>query len=240
MTSDTASLNIAQQIVDSLGRRIVRGDLTASGPSLVEQDIMMEYGASRNAVREAVKTLAGKNLVRSERRVGTIVQPAAAWNLFDPQIIDWMLSDDSTSAELLKALSELRMIVEPAAAALAAERATHRQILELLDCYDGMCAHVDDDERAIPYDVRFHETLLEACGNPLLRSLAHSFGLLLRANFKLSIQVDQAFLRNLEDHLMIAEAVRDRDPVRARQASITLLRKNEKDMEEVRAASAAS
>lgn len=234
-----STMNIAQTIVDILGRRIIRGELSAGGSALVEQDIITEFAASRNVVREAVKTLAGKNLVRSERRVGTIVQPAKAWNLLDPQVIDWMLSEEVTHADLMKALSELRLIVEPAAAALAAERATSKQILQLFDCYEDMHLHAQDPEQAIIHDVRFHEMLLEACGNPLLRSLSQSIGLLLRANFKLSIQVDNAFIRNLDDHRMIAEAIKERNPQEARRVTIELLTKNESDMETIKAADSA-
>lgn len=224
-------MNIAQSIVDVLGRRIVRGELHAGGQVLIEQDIIAEFGASRNVVREAVKTLAGKNLVRSERRVGIIVQAAKEWNLLDPQVIGWMLSEETTHENLMKALSELRLIVEPEAAALAAKRATTKQILRLFDCYEDMQLHAGDSEKAILHDVRFHEVLLEACGNPLLRSLSQSISLLLRANFRLSIQVDNAFIRNLDDHRLIAEAIQNRDPEEARRATIELLSKNQNDME---------
>ena len=224
-------MNIAQSIVDDLGRRIVRGELHADGPALIEQDIVAEFRASRNIVREAVKTLAAKNLIRSERRVGTIVQPSQRWNLLDPQIIEWMLSEESTHETLLSALSELRLIVEPEAAALAADRATARQILCLFDCYEQMRIYADDPIQAIEHDVLFHEALLNACGNPLLRSLNHSISLLLRANFKLSIQVDDAFIRNLEDHGFIADAIRERKPERARRAVIALLKKNQRDID---------
>ena len=224
-------MNIAQSIVDDLGRRIVRGELHADGPALIERDIVAEFRASRNIVREAVKTLAAKNLIRSERRVGTIVQPPQRWNLLDPQIIEWMLSEESTHETLLSALSELRLIVEPEAAALAADRATARQILCLFDRYEQMRIYADDPVQAIEYDVQFHEALLDACGNPLLRSLNHSISLLLRANFKLSIQVDDAFIRNLEDHGFIADAIRERKPERARRAVIALLKKNRRDID---------
>ena len=227
-------MTIAQNIIEDLGRRIVRGDLKSDGPGLVEQDLVTNYAASRNVVREAVKTLAGKNLVRSERRIGTIIQPAKNWNLLDPQVIEWMLSEKSTSYELMTALSELRSIIEPEAAALAAERATSKQVLQLFDCYEDMKLHVDNREEAIRHDVRFHETLLEACGNPLLRSLSHSISLLLRANFEISIQVDNAFIRNLEDHRIIAEKIQNRDSLGARAATWALLTKNQSDLNAIK------
>lgn len=232
-------MNIAQTIVDSLGRRIISGELHADGPALVEQDIISEFGASRNVVREAVKTLAGKNLVRSERRNGTIVQPAGEWNLLDTQVLGWMLSEETTNEALMEALSELRLIIEPEAAALAATRATTKQILRLFDCFEDMQANAYDADVAIQHDVRFHETLAEACGNPLLRSLSRSIGLLLHANFQLAIQVDNAFIRNLEDHRKIAEAIQNRDPEAARAATIELLSKNQKDLDEMKQAEGA-
>ena len=60
--------NITQHIVDVLGRRIVAGEMAPGKTVLFEQDLIDEFGASRNAVREAVKTLAGKNLVVSARK----------------------------------------------------------------------------------------------------------------------------------------------------------------------------
>jgi GntR family transcriptional regulator, galactonate operon transcriptional repressor len=226
-----ATKNIAQSIVDDLGRRIVQGDFTASGRRLIEQDIMDDYGASRNAVREAVKTLAGKNIVRSERRVGTIVQAEEDWNLLDPAVLQWMLSTPGAGKGLLANLAELRMVIEPQAAALAAERATARQILKIYDCYDGMCRFANDANAAVDHDVLFHEAVLDACGNPLLRSLGHSISLLLRTNFALSIQIDNAFIRNLVDHRLVADAIRDRDVEGARRAAMALLVKNQKDLE---------
>jgi GntR family transcriptional regulator, galactonate operon transcriptional repressor len=229
--ADMSLFNISQGIVDDLGRRIVRGEFIGSGRTLLEKNIMDEYGASRNAVREAVKTLAGKNIVRSERRVGTIVQPVEAWNLLDPMVLQWMLSAPAANASLLANLSELRMIIEPEAAALAASRATPRQVLRIYDCYDAMCEFASDPNAAVEHDVLFHEAVLDACGNPLLRSIGQSISLLLRSNFALAIQVDDAFIRNLLDHQYIADAIRDHDAERSRQAAMALLVKNRHDLQ---------
>jgi GntR family transcriptional regulator, galactonate operon transcriptional repressor len=231
--ADMSSFNISQSIVDDLGRRIVRGEFLGSGRTLLEKNIMDEYGASRNAVREAVKTLAGKNIVRSERRVGTIVQPAKAWNVFDPMVLQWMLAAPAANASLLANLSELRMIIEPEAAALAAERATPRQVLRIYDCYDAMCEFANDANAAVEYDVLFHEAVLDACGNPLLRSIGQSISMLLRANFALAILVDDAFIRNLVDHQHIADAIRDHDVEGSRRAARALLVKNQHDLQSV-------
>ena len=217
--------------VDVLGRRIVKGDVPPGQTLPVEQDISDELGVSRNVVREAVKTLSGKNLIRSARRAGTIVEPREAWNLLDPQVLGWMLSEESTRGTLLNALSELRAIIEPEAAALAARRGSSAHALRLLEIYGDMERHARDPERAIAADVSFHVTILEATGNLLLTTFAEPFGQLLKANFSLSIQVNGAFIRNLAEHEEIALAIRDRDPDRARDVARLLLSKNEADLD---------
>ena len=156
--------------VEALGRRIVRGEVAPGHTLPVEQDICDELGVSRNVVREAVKTLSGKNLIRSARRAGTIVEPREAWNLLDPQVLDWMLSEEPTRETVLSALSELRCVIEPEAAALAAQRASTSQTLKLFEIYENMVRFAADPDRAVEHDVAFHRALLEATGNILFRT----------------------------------------------------------------------
>lgn len=226
--------NITQHIVEVVGRRIVAGHMEPVKTVLFEQDLIDEFGASRNAVREAVKTLAGKNLVQSARKKGTTVRPPSEWNLLDPQMINWMLEDTSGSENLIRALSELRRIVEPEAAALAAERASSTQILKLFECCEQMLANISDAELSIHWDTEYHKVLLEASGNPLLRSLAKAIECLLRSNFTFVTYANNGYIRNIPDHSWIAEAIRDRDPELARQRTKDLLTKNERDIDELK------
>lgn len=230
-----AASGLVEGAVEALGRRIVRGDVVPGAALPVEGDLCEELGVSRNVLREAVKTLAGKNLLRSARRAGTIVLAREEWNLLDPQVTAWMLAEPSTRETVLSALSELRTIIEPDAAALAAERASTEQTLRLFAIFEDMRRHARDPVLAVKHDVAFHRAVLDATGNILLQTFGPGLGMLLGANFALSIQVDHAFIRNLDDHRLIAEAIRDRDPGRARAASEALLRKNEADIREMRA-----
>lgn len=230
------NLNVTQKIVEELGRQIISGELVPEKTVLFEQDLIAEFKASRNAIREAVKTLAGKNLVVSARKVGTTVRPPEDWNLLDPQVIDWMIAETSTNEKLIKALSELRQIIEPEAAALAAQRASSTQILQLFECYEQMVANIDDADLAVHWDTEYHKVLLAASGNPLLRSLAKAIERLLLSNFRLFTYASEGFIRNIPDHLWIAEAIRDRDSGRARSLTQTLLNKNESDIEELKSA----
>ena len=118
------SSNRVDFLVAQIGQRIA-GNVFVPGETLpTEQELCTEFGAGRNAVREAVKVLAGKGFVRTERRAGTIVQPRTHWAMLDPQALSWLLQNASLREELLTNLSQLRRIVEPEAAALAAKQAT--------------------------------------------------------------------------------------------------------------------
>ncbi|MCT8162103.1 FadR/GntR family transcriptional regulator [Pseudoruegeria sp. SHC-113] len=226
--------NITQHIIDVLGRRIVSGEMGREEHVLFEQELIEEFGASRNAVREAVKTLAGKNLVVSARKKGTTVRPPEEWNLLDPQVIDWLIQDTATNEALIQSLSELRRIIEPEAAALAATRASATQILRLFECCEKMGAKGGTAAQAVHWDTEYHKVLLAASGNPLLRSLATAIERLLLSNFSLFTHANEGFIRNIPDHVWIAEAIRDRNPDLARQRVCTLLDKNASDIDELK------
>src|SRR6185437_14415587 len=77
------------RLVHELGRRIVTGRLAPGEVLPTEAALVEELGSGRSAVREAVKVLTAKGLVRTRTKVGTVVQPEAAWNLLDPDVLAW-------------------------------------------------------------------------------------------------------------------------------------------------------
>src|SRR5205809_5241457 len=118
------------RIVHAIGRRILSGDLRPGDLLPAEPDL----GASRTVVREAVKVLAAKGLVESRPKTGTRVRPRDAWNLLDPDVLAWQ-REGASPAQFLRKLTEVRRIVEPAAAELAAERASSRELAGVEDAY---------------------------------------------------------------------------------------------------------
>ncbi len=110
--------NLTRTTLDLLGRAIVTGEYE-SRAFPTEAEIAKAHGISRSVTREAVKMLTAKGLVSARPRQGTIVRPAAAWNLFDPDVLHWLL-DRQFSVELLRQFNQLRVAIEPEAAALAA------------------------------------------------------------------------------------------------------------------------
>lgn len=155
----------------ALGTGIVSGRHPA-GCVLTLEAISAEHGVSRSVAREAVRVLESMGMVESRRRVGITVQPADRWNLFDPVVIRWRLEVGDRTAQLVS-LSELRRGFEPAAAALAATRASPHQCRVLATAVSDMVMHgrTGDLDAYLLADKLFHQTLLEASGNEMFRAL---------------------------------------------------------------------
>ena len=107
--------------MQELGSRIVRGDVKPGDTLPNEADLGREFGASRTVVREAVKSLASKGLIDPRTRVGTKVLPSTQWNLLDLDVLGWRYAA-MPPMQFFREMSEIRRMIEPEAAALAAER----------------------------------------------------------------------------------------------------------------------
>src|SRR5437762_11044795 len=121
------------QIVHSIGRRILRGDIQPGEVLPLDSGLP----ASRTVQREAIKVLAAKGLVESRPKTGTRVRPREAWNLLDTDVLAWQQAG-AGSPTLLRALTEVRRFVEPAAAELAAMRADARDLAALAQALEEM------------------------------------------------------------------------------------------------------
>jgi len=113
-------MGLHRQVVEGLGRRIGQGDLRP-GDVVDITEVQGRYGASRTAVREAIKVLSAKGLIAARPRYGTYVRPRGEWNAFDADVLQWQ-DGSASSLRLLRNLDEVRRIVEPQAARVAAGR----------------------------------------------------------------------------------------------------------------------
>src|ERR1044072_9108804 len=110
--------NLTYGMLDALGRSIVIGSFEKR-PFPTEAELAKQHGVSRSVIREAVKMLTAKGLLSARPRRGTVVEPSSNWNLFDTDVLRWLL-ERKFSVELLKQFNQLRVAIEPEAAALAA------------------------------------------------------------------------------------------------------------------------
>src|SRR3546814_18855099 len=94
-------------MLDAFGRAIVVGDYDgATFPTGAE--LAKQHGVSRSVTREAVKMLTAKGLLSARPRQGTTVQPTTSWNLFDTDVLRWLL-ERQFSIDLLRQFNELRV-----------------------------------------------------------------------------------------------------------------------------------
>ena len=176
--------NLFAQVVEELGIRIVRGDLTPETAFPKEADLEGEFGVSRSVIREAVKTLAAKGLLEFRTRTGIRVLPPVHWNLLDAEALSWRYSAMPPS-QFFGELFEVRLMIEPDAAAHAAERATGEDLAEISAAFDAMTEASQSDVSGVEADLRFHRGILAACHNPLLLQMGNliSVGLLISHRF---------------------------------------------------------
>jgi GntR family transcriptional regulator, galactonate operon transcriptional repressor len=210
------------RLVDSLGRAIATGAY-APGDPLDVAALQAERAVSKTALREALRVLAGKGLVDARQKRGTIVAPVGAWNLLDPDVLRWQ-----AGADMLEALAEVRAIVEPPAARLAAERRTDADLEALEQALAAMVGSAADPVAHAAADVAFHRALLRASGNELLGRIGGVFEAVLRARDEL---VHRAGHRDdfREPHAAVLAAIRERRPQRAHDAMGELLAKSRAD-----------
>ncbi|MBV9297466.1 MAG: FadR family transcriptional regulator [Verrucomicrobia bacterium] len=227
------SVSVVEGLVSALGRGIASGVWKPDDSLPTEPEIAHRFGAGRNAVREAIKILAAKGFVRTERRAGTIVRPEFCWNLLDSEVLSWMLSALANRDNLLEELSELRAIIEPPVAALAATHASAMETLRIFEAYHQLEKRQNEMPKAFDADLLFHELIFEASHNRLLIATVPAFSLLLRTSFEISVRTGEPLSHYLKEHKQIADAISRRDPEAARRATRKLLARNTSDLSEL-------
>jgi DNA-binding FadR family transcriptional regulator len=211
-----------------LGRDIASGSPPPGSLLPVEAELCKTLGVGRNTLREAVKVLAGKGLLRTARRYGTKVCGREAWNLLDPELLGWLVEDAQFTRRLMIDVTELRRAIEPFAAGLAAERARADEVEALLRAADGLAN--PDVEIAIEADLRFHEIIYTSTNNLALVQLGRVIVAMQAPYFRAS----PTYWPNPEQHRRIARAIADRDAARARAETTTLLEVNRVTAEKLR------
>src|SRR5262252_3083370 len=203
-----------EQIVQQIEESIVKGDLKPGDQLPAERDLAQRFGVSRTAVREAVKALREKGLVEAYSGKGTFITDGTTQAV--RQSLDLMVkigqSEGSTH------LAEVRAILEPEIAALAAARIQEPELATMREAVAVMDRAGEDPDAFIEADLDFHLALAEGAGNPLILSLLDSIVGLLREQRLRIFKVPGGPERGQIHHKRILEAVEKRDAEKARQA----------------------
>ncbi len=213
------------EIVRELAHEIVSGRRPEGGLLPSDAELMTRFGVSRTVLRETLKTLAAKGLIQPKTRVGTRVVERAKWNLLDPDMLRWHL-DCGIGLELLSHLSDVRLALEPAAAALAAQRRKDADVAMLHDIVDRMQAPDASPAAFAAADLDFHLTIARLSGNPFFRTASALIEVALAATFAITTPVNnpEAKAASCAAHRLVVTAIADRDGEAAASAIVETIR----------------
>jgi len=224
------ALRIHQTIARDLGRAILSGRHKPGEIFEGEIERAEALHVSRTAYREAVRILTAKGLLESRPKAGTRVTPRARWNMLDPEVLAWMFAGEPDE-RFVRDLFELRGIIEPAAARLAARRRAEVHLEEMADALEGMRRHGLATPEGRSADQRFHKAILSAADNEALGSLASSVGAAVSWTTTFKNRTGPQPRDPLPDHVAVYEAIRAEEEARAGAAIAELLRLAFADME---------
>ncbi len=214
-----------ESIADWLGRQIVSGVYGCGDPIPKEMDFLAQTGISRGAYREALRRLAGKGMLVTRTRSGTRVTPRESWSLLDPDVVRWSFESGAPPDWYIRALYEMRAMIEPPAAAFAAERRTEADLQLFRDALQAMryCEMTEDSWHNA--DASFHRAILISSHNPVLLSL--EAGICAAVAYTTAFRyrdMPNPHTRNpVEEHAAVFDRIEARDPVGARKLMTELV-----------------
>ena len=203
-----------EQILQQLEDSIVKGQLKPGDQLPPERDLAQRFGVSRTAVREAVKALREKGLVEAYTGRGTFVTDGTSQAI--RQSLDLMTKISPQDG--LQHLAELRRILEPEIASLAAPRIDQQLIATMREAVAIMDRNLHDRDTYIEADLDFHLALAEAAENPLILALIDSIVGLLREQRSRIFELDGGPERGQFHHKRILQAIEERNADAARSA----------------------
>lgn len=218
----TEGQNLTYRIVETLGVAIVSGTYSIKNPFPIEAELCKQYGASRSVLREAVKMLTAKGLLSARPRQGTWVQPENHWNLLDPDVLRWSLERKATFS-VLREFAQVRLAVEPKAAALAAQVAGPEAKRAIRTAIEQMAIAERDEEDPLVSDIAFHIAVLRASGNRFFAQLSGVTETALRTSIRMQNRFKGVRRASVPDHKRIADAIQAGDAAEAEEAARVLI-----------------
>jgi DNA-binding FadR family transcriptional regulator len=229
------SRGLHEGVIEEIGRRIISGEFAPGSALPSEAELCQALAVSRTALREALRVLAAKGLLEAKRKIGTSVRPVECWNYLDADILSWQLQAQDAD-RVIGELYELRHLIEPMAASLAAKNAQASDISILRGAYRDMELAGDDGEQIKIPDMRFHRAIIGASGNRLFSSLAHVVSAALAVNFDLISTAPRGQKHSMPAHRQVLEAIANHDAPAARLAMQKLIEDSQRDARAVRRA----
>lgn len=206
-----------EQVVQQMVKQIVNGALPPVAPLPTEPELAQQFGVSRTVIREAVRVLAAKGLIVVKHGSGMRVQAPDLWNYLDPLIL-FELARSGRGDELLNELLEARRVLEVEAAALAAQRRTPDDLMQLHATLTRLQETLSDPDAYTRFDTLFHEQLLAMARNRVLREALRPVAEAIRVGRFFTIRQPGSPQESMHGHRAIYAAIEQGDPAAARQS----------------------
>jgi DNA-binding FadR family transcriptional regulator len=214
--------NLTHQLTHDLGIAIVKGTYPIGEGLPSEADLCVQYNVSRSSTREAVKMLSAKGLISSRPKQGIRVLPESSWNMFDTDVLMWILSS-KPSLSLLKEFTQVRLAIEPQAAALASENATFEQLENIEKALERMAEADQGLDDPLEADIDFHTSILAASGNRFFLQLTEFISTALRVSIRYTNKIKGVPGADVTKHADILNTIKSRNPEKARKAVTAIL-----------------
>ena len=206
--------NLTFRVMEDLGVAVVTGRYSEDNPFPIEAALCQQYSVSRSVLREAVKMLTAKGLLGARPRHGTWVQPERSWNFLDPDVLRWLL-ERKLSFQLLIEFTQMRMAVEPYAAAMAAQSAGRTEIAAMMTAINRMVAAENGEDDPLTADIAFHVAVMRASGNRFYAQLCDMIDTAARFSIRTTNFVKGVSQASASDHKKVADAITMGDAVAA-------------------------
>ncbi|HKU88984.1 MAG TPA: FCD domain-containing protein [Steroidobacteraceae bacterium] len=206
-----------------IGMAIVSGKLRPGHVLEREVEASLQWKVSRNTYREALRMLVAKGLITCKTRTGTRVTETSEWHLLDPDVLSWMFSG-IPRPELIHGVFELRSVVEPAAAEMAALRRRQHHLAAMRRALEEMGRHTLEEPEGREADKAFHAALLSATCNPFMVSLTNGVTAAVDALTQFKQRLAKITRDPVPDHWRVFDAIAAKDVAAARTAMLKLIR----------------
>jgi len=206
--------NLAHQVVHELGKKIMQGSYKVGDSLPSEADLCSQFNISRTATREAVKMLAAKGLISSRPRQGIKVVDSKHWNLFDVDVLNWILLG-KPDLYLLRHFLQLRFAIEPEAAFLAAQFAEEDDLEAIENALVRMKNATNGQDDTHEADIDFHQSVLCASNNPFFIQLNNFIGTALKINIRFTNRMIAVTVAEYQAHVDIFEHIKNKEPQKA-------------------------
>lgn len=205
---ESSHRNLTHQLVHDLGRKITEGIYSVGGRLPSEADLCVQFNISRTATREAVKMLTAKGLISSRPRQGITVADFKHWNLFDADVLNWILLG-RPDLYLLRHFLQLRLAIEAEAAYLAAQNASEDDLISIENALIRMKDATTGQDDTHEADIEFHQSVISATNNPFFKQLINFITTALKVNIRFTNRMIAVTEDEYQAHVEIFEFIKN-------------------------------